>query len=133
MDDNILGKRIKQLRNEANLTQEEFGIPYNIKKSTVSQYESGSSRPDDELKKRIASDYNVSLDWLMGRTDNRNNTERISNAVSDDPELEEFWATLKDRPDLQLLFKQTKDLADKDIKQILKIIKTFEDEEDLND
>ena len=72
MELNILGNRIKILRLEANLTQEEFGKPYSLKKSTVSQYESGSSRPDDELKKRIALDYNVSLDWLMGLTDIRN-------------------------------------------------------------
>lgn len=70
--DNILGIRLKMIRTEHNLTQEEFGKPYNIKKSTVSQYESGSSRPDDELKTRIASDYNVSLDWLMGKSDIRN-------------------------------------------------------------
>lgn len=72
MDENILGKRLKLLRNESNITQEEFGKPYNLKKSTVSQYESGASKPDDELKKRIARDYNVSLDWLMGLSDIRN-------------------------------------------------------------
>lgn len=72
MNSNILGKRIKILRTEAGLTQEEFGKPYNLKKSTVSQYESGSSKPDDELKKRIANDYNVSLDWLMGLSEIRN-------------------------------------------------------------
>ncbi|OPJ63721.1 helix-turn-helix domain-containing protein [Clostridium chromiireducens] len=72
MESNILGNRLKTLRLEANLTQEEFGKPYSLKKSTVSQYESGSSRPDDELKKRIALDYNVSLDWLMGLTDTKN-------------------------------------------------------------
>lgn len=75
METNILGNRIKALRLESKLTQEEFGKPYSLKKSTVSQYESGSSRPDDELKKRIALDYNVSLDWLMGLTDVRNYTE----------------------------------------------------------
>lgn len=72
MESNILGKRLKILRTEAGLTQEEFGIPYSLKKSTVSQYESGASRPDDELKKRIALDYNVSIDWLLGLTNIRN-------------------------------------------------------------
>lgn len=73
MESNILGKRLKILRTESGLTQEEFGIPYSLKKSTVSQYESGASRPDDELKKRIALDYNVSIDWLLGLTDVRDN------------------------------------------------------------
>ena len=75
MGSTILGNRIKTLRLEANLTQEEFGKPYSLNKSTVSQYESGTSRPDDDLKKQIALDYNVSLDWLMGLTDIRNYTD----------------------------------------------------------
>ena len=136
MDNNILGKRIKILRTEKGLTQEEFGKPYNIKKSTVSQYESGSSKPDDELKKRIAKDYNVSLDWLMGLMNTRNTSntaDKISQSVNDDPELSQFWNSLKEREDLKLLFKQTKDLAPNDIKKIIRIIKAIEDEEDRND
>ncbi|NLL70089.1 MAG: helix-turn-helix transcriptional regulator [Epulopiscium sp.] len=72
MDDNILGQRLKLLRVRAGLTQTEFGQPFNLAKSTISQYESGKSRPDDELKKKIADYYKVSLDWLMGRTEDKN-------------------------------------------------------------
>lgn len=98
METNILGNRIKTLRLEANLTQEEFGNPYSLKKSTVSQYESGSSRPDDELKKRIALDYNVSLDWLMGLTDVRNYTEdpSITIALHSDTDYDELPKEAKD-------------------------------------
>ena len=71
MKSNILGERLKLLRMESELTQEEFGKPYMLRKSTISQYESGASRPDDELKIRIASDYEVSLDWLFGLTNKR--------------------------------------------------------------
>lgn len=71
MNNNVLGERLKTLRIEARLTQEEFGKPYNLRKSTISQYESGASRPDDELKVKIALDYGVSLDWLFGLTNKR--------------------------------------------------------------
>jgi hypothetical protein len=40
---------------------------------------------------------------------------------------------LKEREDLKLLFKQTKDLSPNDIKKIIRIIKAIEDEEDRND
>lgn len=98
METNILGNRIKTLRLEANLTQEEFGKPYSLKKSTVSQYESGSSRPDDELKKRIALDYNVSLDWLMGLTDIRNYVDDpdITIALHSDTDYDELPKEAKD-------------------------------------
>lgn len=98
METNILGNRIKSLRLEANLTQEEFGKPYSLKKSTVSQYESGSSRPDDELKKRIALDYNVSLDWLMGLTDVRNYTDdsTVTIALNSDTDYDDLPKEAKD-------------------------------------
>jgi len=41
----------------------------------------------------------------------------------------EFWEELKERDNLQLLFKQARNLSDKDIKQVIKIIKAIEDEE----
>jgi transcriptional regulator with XRE-family HTH domain len=124
-----IGDRIKQLRTENNLTQEEFGKIFSIVKSTVSMYESNKSTPDDELKKKIANYFNVTLDWLMGNTDVRNPADEITDAVSDDPELAEFWNELKDREDLKLLFKQTKKLSPKTIRQVMRIIKAIEDEE----
>jgi transcriptional regulator with XRE-family HTH domain len=67
-----LGERIKQLRLEHELTQEEFGKLFGVTKYSVSLYESNKSSPSDEIKKKIAEHFNVSLDWLMGRTDVRN-------------------------------------------------------------
>ena len=67
-----LANRIKELRTELDLTQEEFGKLFGIVKSTVSLYESGKSTPDDEIKKKIADYFNVSLDYLMGVSDIRN-------------------------------------------------------------
>jgi len=136
MNDNILGKRLKVLRSELEITQEEFGKRYNLKKSTISQYESGVSRPDDELKTRIATDYNVSIDWLLGLTDIRtplDNADQVSNALADDPELNEFWEKLKERESLQIMFKQVKNLDDKSINQVMRIIKAIEDEENKED
>lgn len=127
------GERLKELRLEMNLTQIELAKIFNTTHSTINRYEKGIHQPDTDTLNKLADFFNVSTDYLLNRTDIRNNAERISEAIKDEKDLLDFWTTLKDRPDLQLLFKQTKDLADKDIKQILKIIKTFEDEEDMND
>lgn len=75
---NILGKRLKELRIEKNLTQESFGAMFNLRKSTISQYESGKSRPDDELKKKFCKFFDVTLDYLIGNSD-------IRNPYKDDP------------------------------------------------
>jgi len=67
-----LATRIKILRKERDMTQEEFGKLFGIVKSTVSLYESGKSTPDDEIKKKIADYFDVTLDYLMGKSDIRN-------------------------------------------------------------
>lgn len=69
---NKLASRIKSLRKEKDLTQEEFGKLFGIVKSTVSLYESDKSTPDDEMKRKIAEYFGVSLDYLMGNSDIRN-------------------------------------------------------------
>lgn len=66
---NILGNRIKALRNEAELTQEEFGDKLNVTKVAVSKWELGKRSPDTEMLIKIADIGNVSTDWLLGRTD----------------------------------------------------------------
>ncbi len=57
----------------------------------------------------------------------------IEAAVSDDPELLEFWQELVKRDDLQLLFKQVKPMSPRGIKKVIKIIKAIEDEEAMED
>lgn len=71
---NILGKRIKQLREEKGLNQVEFAKLISISNTTLSQYETGQRIPSDDIKIKIADYFNVSTDYLLGRTDKRNNT-----------------------------------------------------------
>jgi transcriptional regulator with XRE-family HTH domain len=75
-----IGTRIRLLREEHNLTQSEFGKIFGIGKSTVSMYENNKSVPDDELKTKIADYFDVSLDWLMGRSSIRNPYKCIGKA-----------------------------------------------------
>lgn len=63
-----LGSRIKKLRLERKITGDELGKILGISKSTISLYEHNKSTPDDAIKKRICSYFNVSFDWLMGLT-----------------------------------------------------------------
>ncbi|MCQ4925311.1 helix-turn-helix domain-containing protein [Tissierella carlieri] len=70
--ENLLGKRIKFLREEKELSQLEFSKILNISNSTLSQYEAGNRMPGDEIKKKIAEYFNVSLDYLMGASNIRN-------------------------------------------------------------
>lgn len=105
-----LKDRIKQLRLQNKLTQEQFGKIFGVKKSTISMYESGKSNPDDHLKLKMADYFSISMDYLMGRSDtrtskttNRNNRYR-SKTISLDglpdnavKQVEEYVEFIRDR------------------------------------
>ena len=126
-------KRLKILRLECEKTQEEIAKDLGISRIRYNQYETGKRTPDNEMLVQISEYFNVSIDYLLGKSEIRNPYEshaRIRDSIEDDPELLEFWEVLKEREDLQLMFKQTKQMSPKDIRQIIKIIKAIEDEED---
>lgn len=64
-----LPERLKTIRKRAGLTQKEFGRLFGLADNTVSQYENGLHAPSDEIKIAIANHYHVSMDYLMGETD----------------------------------------------------------------
>lgn len=127
---NVLGKRIKQLREKEGLNQIELAKLLNIGNTTLSQYETGQRIPSDDVKIKISKLFKVSLDYLLGVSDVQNSKDDISVALESDEELATFWNILKERDDLKLLFKQTKDLDKRSIEQVIRIIKAIEDEED---
>lgn len=122
-------KRLSELRNEFKLTQKELADKLGVSRGTIGMYEIGQRDPDTDTLLKLSELFNVSVDYLLGNTDIRNQADEITDAVSDDPELAEFWSELKEREDLKLLFKQTRNLSPKAIKQVMRIIKAIEDEE----
>lgn len=127
------GDRLRELRTERQITGEKFGELFSVTKTAVSYWENGKSFPGEETVSKIADFFNVTTDYLLGKSDIRNpyeTEEKITQSVEDDPELLKFWEELREREDLQLLFKQVRPLSPKGIKQIIKIIKAIEDEED---
>ncbi|WP_407378499.1 helix-turn-helix domain-containing protein [Megamonas funiformis] len=64
----MLGKKIRELREENNITQQDLAKYLKVAKSTLSQYETGSRIPNDDIKKAIALKFNVSIDYLLGLT-----------------------------------------------------------------
>lgn len=124
-----VGKRLKQLREELNMTQKELADKLGISRAAVGLYEQGKRNVDNDTLLKLSEIFNVSADYLLGNTDIKMPVDKISSALSDDPDLLAFWNTLKEREDLQLLFKQTKDMSPRAIRQVIQIIKIIESEE----
>ena len=68
---NVIGTRIKHLRTQAGMTQRELAEKMNIGKSTLSQYELGDRSPGIDMQQKFAKIFGVSLDFLVGLTDDR--------------------------------------------------------------
>lgn len=62
-------ERIKELRKQRGISQTELGKVLNIAQNTLSAYECGRRDPDTETLSAIAQYFDVSTDYLLGRTD----------------------------------------------------------------
>lgn len=67
----IFGERFKQLRKEKDLTQEKLAKMFHLNKSSISRYEKGQQIPETETLKNFAEYFGVSIDYLLGRTNER--------------------------------------------------------------
>ena len=76
------GNRLKNLRNEFNLTGEELGKKFNVTKVAISNWESDRRFPDQETLLKIADFFDVSIDYLLGRSDKRKETKKEINATT---------------------------------------------------
>jgi len=63
----IFGEKLKELREDRGLRQEDIGALFGFGKSTVSQWESGKSQPEFDIVVKLADFFKVSIDYLMGR------------------------------------------------------------------
>lgn len=63
------GQRLKKLRKERNLKQDELATILGISPSAIGMYERNQREPDDEMKLKIANFFDVSVAYLMNETD----------------------------------------------------------------
>ena len=67
----MFAERLKALRKQRNLTQEQLASIIGVERSSIGKYESKARIiPSDDVKYRIAEFFGVSVDYLMGYTDN---------------------------------------------------------------
>lgn len=68
----MFGRKLKELRLERKINQSELGEIIGISPSTVGMYERDQRFPDKDILSKIADYFEVSVDYLLGRTDERN-------------------------------------------------------------
>lgn len=72
VDWNLVSERLSELRHSKNLTESELSSKIGFAQTTYSFYEIGKRRPTTMKLLAIAQYYNVSVDYIVGRTNNKN-------------------------------------------------------------
>lgn len=65
-------KNLKTLRMEKGMSQQEFAEAIHASQNTVSQWENGTRKPAYDIVETLADFFNVSIDYLLGKSDLRN-------------------------------------------------------------
>lgn len=65
----MLGKRLKELRAEKGLTLHQVAKELGINFMTYAHYEYGDREPSIDMLRRLCDFYDVTADYLIGRTD----------------------------------------------------------------
>ena len=65
--------RLKELRKKKKISQLKLALDLNMNQNTISRYETLEREADYETLIKFANYFNVSLDYLLGRTDDENN------------------------------------------------------------
>lgn len=65
----MYGNRIRELRKRKGWTMKQLGQQLDLAESTISGYENEIRRPDLELLIRLSELFDVTVDYLIGRTD----------------------------------------------------------------
>lgn len=75
--------RIKQLREENNITQIQLAKKLNKTQQTISLYENGTNEPDLDGYIILSRLFNCSVEYIAGKTDVRNPSKPIDNILNE--------------------------------------------------
>jgi transcriptional regulator with XRE-family HTH domain len=86
--------RLRALRKEKNMTQEELAKLINSTKANISKYETGKVEPNIETIRFFAEFFDVSIDYLLGESNVRHQHDVLAFHTTEDL-TEEEWEEIK--------------------------------------
>lgn len=105
-----LGKRIKYLREKSKISQIDFAKKIGVSNAVLSRYESGDRKPDYDTLQLIADFFEVSTDYLLGRTD-------IQVLTPEEQEEADFQA-FANNPELNVFYKELPESEEEAVKRL---------------
>ena len=99
-------ERLQELREDKGISRKDLAASLNITVSALGMYEQGRREPNMEMLIRLADYFNVSLDFLVGRSFNEDETRRIMEALHLKNEIDKLPQGYKNIIDFMLNTKE---------------------------
>lgn len=127
-------RRIKEARERKGWSREQLGERIGVAPSTIGKWETGDRTPSSDRLAMLSEELDVSTDYLLeldGSSKDSEGARRIIEIAVNDPvsDMLLFWQTIKDRPDLQNLFKQLAAYDQDTIRKAIRVIHALEGEQ----
>ena len=108
-----LAQRLKDLRSEKGLSQSALADILGRTQQAIGKWEVGKSEPDGATLLKLSAFFNVTTDYLLGKSDNPHGApaQPTTSAPSyyNDPEVAQMANEIKDNPDMRILFDASRD------------------------
>jgi transcriptional regulator with XRE-family HTH domain len=89
-----LGQLLVELRREKGIYQKELATYLEVSTGTISNYEKGVHNPDLDALCKIADFYDISLDYMLGRTQYRYSLDTLNKHLAKDLTVSTFMNTV---------------------------------------
>ncbi|MFT8323223.1 MAG: helix-turn-helix transcriptional regulator [Bacillus sp. (in: firmicutes)] len=121
-------QRLRKLRKDAKLSQSKLGESMNVTKVSISGYETGNRRPDTETLQRLADFFNVSTDYLLGRSAVTENTASYSIEPRQEQFIEDDYILLAELKKYPYLYSEIRKDPTMSIKKLNKMWSFLQEE-----
>lgn len=111
---NQFTKRLKELRNEKGITQEELAKTFKVNRMTIVQWEKGTSQPSYLVLKKLADFFSVDVKYFYGGDDDIKELEALTRELNLD-----FEQTKERLQALQDYYTKSIEMLDDERKRIL--------------
>ena len=95
--------RVKELRLEKQLEQQDLAKIIQIGKGSISNWETGRTEPSIEYLLKLADFFEVSIDYLLGRSDDLGIVNVQTNLNTEQNELVNYYNQMSEKDKAKLL------------------------------
>lgn len=119
----MLGNKLKKLREARSLTQAEIAAEIGVSRERYNQYENNRRAPDYDTLVILAKSFNVSTDYLLGRTDDPLPVRDVDQDLHDEHDYNKELDAFLNDDEMSSMFYDYKNWSEEEKRNLLNILK----------